>query len=107
MARGIRCIESESEDSEDNMDKENEPPLAMPPDDATAEELRDVSITVPQVSLYELYLLPLIHRCYRLLSFMNENFTRKILARNGKSRPSKKVRSSRGKEHKPVSMTMK
>jgi len=46
MARGIRCIKSESEDSEDNLDKENEPPLAMPPDDATAEELRDVSITL-------------------------------------------------------------
>jgi hypothetical protein len=46
MARGIQCIESESEDSEDNVDKENELPLAMPPDDATAEELRDVSITL-------------------------------------------------------------
>jgi len=46
MVWGIQCIESESEDSENNIDKENEPPLAMPPDDATAEELRDVSITL-------------------------------------------------------------
>ena len=40
-----RRIESDSENSEDDTEKENEPPLAMPPDDATAEELRDVSAT--------------------------------------------------------------
>jgi hypothetical protein len=46
MAQAIQHIESESEDSKDNVDEENEPPLAMPPDDATAEELQDVSITL-------------------------------------------------------------
>lgn len=107
MARGIRRIESENEDSEDNVDKENEPPLAMPPDDAAAEELRDVSITLYDVSLYEIYLLHLIHRFYRLLSFVNKNFTMKISVRNGKSSPLKKIRSSGDEEHKPVSMITK
>jgi hypothetical protein len=46
MAWAIWRIDSESEDSEDNVDKENEPPLAIPPDNATAEELWDVSITL-------------------------------------------------------------
>jgi hypothetical protein len=59
------------------------------------------------MSLYEIYLLPLIHRFYRLLSFANENFMRKILVRNGKSSPLKKVRSSGDEEHKPVSMMTK
>jgi hypothetical protein len=34
-----RRIDSDSDDSEDNTDKENEPPLAMPLEEATSEEL--------------------------------------------------------------------